>query len=297
MKEFSLSRYLFLSIILHVMIVLFFVLGFETMSPLAVLENTNQQDVISAVVLGDTAKSKILPHDQPKPPPVKAIKPKPLPEPNVEEAPSPPVLKKNTAIETNIETKPTPDAIALSLKKPKKKEEKIAKEKKDTKLNIKPIFGQDLLADIKKETHKQKKKQEKALEEQFKKTLQAQSEKSLRQQLLNDDIKLKSQEAHMSQGEVNKYKSLIVQAISENWLVPPGTNKRLACELMIRVAKGGRVLDVQVLKSSGDQALDRSARAAVLKSSPLPVPTDEEEFNTFRQFALKVRPENVLSRG
>lgn len=292
MKTFPLSRYLLLSFILHVIVVLFFVLSFETITPLAVLENTNQQDVISAVVLGDTAKSKILPHDEPKPQPVKEVIPKPLPIP--EETPSPAVTPKETAAK-EVAQVPPPDAIALQ-KKEKKKEKKIEKEKKETKLDIKPLFGQDLLADIKKETRKQKKKQEAVLQKQFKKTLQEQAEKSLRQQLLNDDIKLKSQEAHMSQGEVNKYKALIVQAISENWLVPPGVNQKLACELMIRVAKGGRVVDVAVLKSSGDQALDRSARAAVLKSSPLPVPTDEAEFKAFRQFALKVRPENLLVR-
>ena len=225
--------------------------------------------------------------------PSKPIVEKPLVKPIEEPVSAPP---KKIAAKT--EAPPAAkDAIALNTEKEKKKEKKeIKKEIKETKLTVKPIFGQDLLADIKKETRKQKKKQEVALQNQFKKTLQEQSEKSLRQQLLNENIKLKSQEAHMSQGEINKYKALIVQAISENWLVPPGVNQRLACELIIRVGKGGRVLNVEVSKSSGDQALDRSARAAVLKSSPLPVPSDEAEFNAFRQFALKVKPENVLMR-
>lgn len=266
MKELSLSRYLFLSLVFHVIILLFFILGFDIRQPLAVLENTNQQDIISAVVLGDTSKSKIL-----------------TPQSSVMSAPKEKPIEKQS-IEKKTVAEDKQNAIPL------------AKKEKQKKLEIKPVFGQDLLADIKKEKQKQKKKKEKALQDHFKKTLQAQTEKSLRQQLLNDDIKLKSQTAHLSQGEINKYKALIVQAIGENWLVPPGTNQKLICELMIRVAKSGKVIDVQIYKSSGDQALDRSARAAVLKASPLPVPKDEKEFEAFKQFALKVRPENVVMR-
>ena len=112
--------------------------------------------------------------------------------------------------------------------------------------------------------------------------------------MLDEEIKLQGQQTRESQGEVNKYKALIIQAISENWIIPPAANKKLFCELMIRIAPGGMVLDVQVTKSSGDPALDSSARSAVLKSSPLPVPKDADAFESFRQFVLKVKPENVI---
>ncbi|MCW5584401.1 MAG: cell envelope integrity protein TolA, partial [Gammaproteobacteria bacterium] len=95
-------------------------------------------------------------------------------------------------------------------------------------------------------------------------------------------------------GQVNKYKALILQAISEHWVIPTQANKHLYCELMIRVAPGGMVLEVQVTRTSGDPSLDSSARAAVLKASPLPVPSDPGVFEAFRQFVLKVKPENIL---
>ena len=104
-------------------------------------------------------------------------------------------------------------------------------------------------------------------------------------------------QTRQAQGEVNKYKALILQSISEHWMIPPQVDKTLSCELRIRLAPGGEVLDVQVTRSSGDVALDHSARAAVLKASPLPVPTNADEFEAFREFALKVKPENVLARG
>jgi len=64
---------------------------------------------------------------------------------------------------------------------------------------------------------------------------------------------------------------------------------------LIRVAEGGKVLNVQVLKSSGYNILDRSARTAVLEASPLPVPSKKTLFNQFRELRLTVRPENIIA--
>jgi len=52
------EKYVFISLIAHVGILLVFLLGYEATTPMAVVENTNKNDVISAVVLGDTEKSK-----------------------------------------------------------------------------------------------------------------------------------------------------------------------------------------------------------------------------------------------
>ena len=76
--------------------------------------------------------------------------------------------------------------------------------------------------------------------------------------------------------------------------MPTQVDKKLTCELMIRIAPGGMVLDVQVTKTSGDPSLDSSARIAVFKASPLPVPADPQAFAAFRQFILKVKPQNII---
>jgi colicin import membrane protein len=52
------------------------------------------------------------------------------------------------------------------------------------------------------------------------------------------------------------------------------------------------VLNIKLLRSSGDAALDYSARTAVLKSAPLPVPSDPQLFEQFRELRLTVRPES-----
>lgn len=270
------KKYFIISIVLHIGILLPFVLGLELPSTMFVFENTNKNDVISAVVLGDTAKSKVLPKIMPPPKPI--VKPEPKPEPK-------PVVA--APIKAPLEK----DVIAL--KKPDDKK-KLAEQKLLDAIKQKNIFGKDLLADIQKQTKKQKILAQKRLQTQFEKTLRDQAEQTLRQQLLNDEIKLQGIQSRQSQGEVNKYKALILQSISEHWIIPTQANKKLSCALMIRVAPGGMVLDVQVTKTSGDPSLDSSARAAVMKASPLPVPSDPGAFEAFRQFELKVKPINMV---
>lgn len=94
-------------------------------------------------------------------------------------------------------------------------------------------------------------------------------------------------------GEVNKYKALIVNAIGRNWILPENVNSSLSSQFRIRLAPDGMVLEVTLTRSSGDPLLDRSAQTAIYKASPLPVPTDVETFNMFRDISLTVRPEQV----
>jgi colicin import membrane protein len=295
------KKYLIASCVFHGAILLAIILGYDASQPLAVVENTNQHDVISAVVLGDTSKSKILPHEEPAPKPV------PKPEPVKKEI-IPPVAKNEPKPLPKPEIKPAeikkiidPDAIALKAAVNKKLADKKLADKKAAEKKAKELlkkqqdlFAKDLLADIKQHNEKKIKIKKNDLQAKFAKTLREQTEASLRQNLLNEEIKLRGKLSRQSQGVIDKYKALIIQTIGEHWLVPLQANKSLTSELMIRLGPGGTVLDVSITKSSGDPSLDSSARAAVMKSSPLPVPADPKEFEPFRQFVLKVKPENVL---
>lgn len=266
------KKYFLVSASFHIIILLVLILGFDFTQPLPVIENTNKNDVISAVVLGDTEKSKLITKKKYTPPPIperqQQIKSLPKPKP----------------VET---VKQDAIAIKTAVKKLEQKNDLEEKMRRD-------LLAKDMLAEIKKQTQKEKKLKQKKLQQQFAKTFQEQTEKSLRQQLLNEEIKLQGTQTRESQGEVNKYKALILQAISEHWIIPTQADKKLYCELLIRVAPGGMVLDVQITKTSGDPSLDSSARAAVLKASPLPVPPNSNDFEAFRQFQLKVKPENIL---
>lgn len=92
----------------------------------------------------------------------------------------------------------------------------------------------------------------------------------------------------------DKYRHLILQSITQQWIIPPKLNKHLETKLAVRLAPGGMVLEVLIVKSSGNPVLDRSAQTAVYKASPLPVPKNSGLFNSFRQINLTVRPEGVI---
>lgn len=125
---------------------------------------------------------------------------------------------------------------------------------------------------------------------------QLQAAKLAAQQMLQQEVTATdnaAQQAAANQGEIDKYKALILQAISAQWIVPPGAQDNEVAQLTVRLAPGGMVLSVTISQSSGDAALDRSARIAVLKASPLPVPTDPGLFERFRVLALTVKPQGI----
>lgn len=104
--------------------------------------------------------------------------------------------------------------------------------------------------------------------------------------------KQESTSKQMSPGQLNYYKNAILSAISHHWSVPATLDKNLSCKLLISLAPSGEVLQVKLLRGSGNSLLDRSARLAVLKASPLPVPKNTGFFKKFKQLQLTVRPED-----
>ncbi len=266
------SKSFFFSLLLHIIVLIALVASFDFTSQMAVLQKSDQNtEIVNAMVMDAPA---------PAPSPTKVI-PQPkhlMPKPVVVKPQTPPKPQEKPEI-----TQPKKQAIAISDKKQKKREQdNIAKQ---------------LLSDIKKQSDQQKKvKQQTALAAAFEKEMKQLKTKSNQRQMMQAKASIAgAQTQQKMKGEVDKYKALISQAISQNWIIPGSVDKRLSAQLLIRVAPGGVVLDVQIVKSSGDENLDRSARAAVFKSSPLPVPTNTDEFEPFRQFVLKVKPENVLT--
>lgn len=71
---------------------------------------------------------------------------------------------------------------------------------------------------------------------------------------------------------------ILAQHISMKWLRPPGVPQGLRVKLRIEIAETGKVERVEVAQSSGNEKFDTSARFAVLKASPLPLPADPRAF-------------------
>jgi colicin import membrane protein len=262
--------FIFFSALLHILFLLILIVNLTWESPTPVLENS--ENIINASVLMS------------RPPPMAPIKP--VKEPVL--APEPKVVEPNPIIKKVEVKKEVPKPII-------KKAIAIPEKKTKPKLLKKEVLEKQLLSDFAKEIQPKKFK-DKAIAKEFAKEMRELNAKSLQQQMLTEVKNISNARNQQMQGVVDKYKALILQAIGQHWVVPPTIDKRLFAELLIRLAPGGVVLDVQLVKSSGDPTLDRSAKTAVFKSSPLPVPEDSQGFDQFRQFVLRVKPENILAQ-
>jgi colicin import membrane protein len=269
-------RSFYYSLLLHVIILTVLIVSFDFSATMPVLKKSDKDIVVINATAMDMPSlpakmpSKLIP---PKPIPPKPIAP-PLPPPS----PVEPIKSVKNVQQLPIKKL----ATAISTKKPRPPLKEDLRQKQ-------------LLADLKKQTTHQTQIKQKAIQSAFEKEITELKAQSLQQQMQREQKRLLSARVQQTQGEVNKYKALILQMISQHWLIPNNANKKLFAELLIRMAPGGVVLEVQLMKSSGDEALDRSARAAVFKASPLPVPAEAEAFAAFKQFVLKVKPENVLT--
>lgn len=119
-------------------------------------------------------------------------------------------------------------------------------------------------------------------------------QRRLQRQIEEEERQLKAVQAQKTASIVAHYKHLIKVAISEQWIVPQSANKSMSSEFLIKLAPGGSVLSTRLVHSSGDLVFDRSAQAAILKASPLPVPSDAKLFVRFRELKLTVKPEHIL---
>lgn len=161
------------------------------------------------------------------------------------------------------------------------------------------------LADLKQQQLQMQKQQQQQQQEQqrlaeaLKKKATEAARAQQEQAALQEKARLAQQAAAAAQrsaqmsGEVNKYKALIIQAISQHWILPERVDRNLFSQFRIRLAPNGTVLEVSLIRSSGDPILDRSAQSAIYKASPLPVPNDQAMFNLFRDISLTVRPESA----
>lgn len=141
---------------------------------------------------------------------------------------------------------------------------------------------------LKQKAQLEAKKKEQARQERLKKEKEAEEQ----QKAL---LAKQAQQQALISAEVNKYKALIINAISANWILPADVDKHLSCRFEIHLAASGQVLDVKLLQTSGDPVLDRSAQTAIFRASPLPVPPSSEAFKLFKVVSLTVRPENLIN--
>lgn len=173
--------------------------------------------------------------------------------------------------------------------------EKVEQEKHLAEMKQKQIQLEKEQQEAEKRAQLKKKQQEELARANEARALQAKAELAQKQQAAAaaQQAALESQKNAQMAGEVDKYKAMIINAISRQWILPENVNSGLSSQFRIRLAPNGVVLDVSLTRSSGDAILDRSAQSAIFKASPLPVPTDPATFNLFRDISLTVRPESA----
>lgn len=169
----------------------------------------------------------------------------------------------------------------------RREEKKLADAKKRLQAaKKKEITEQKALQEKRKQEQKRLKEleaQRKQEEERLQKIEQQKREEELRNKLKAEEERLALENNKQKQSMINQYRAMIEAKVRQNWIVPAGATEGMSCEIRVRLIPSGDVIQVQLTKSSGDEAFDRSVENAVNKASPLPVPPAESGlFDVFR---------------
>lgn len=274
-----------LSLCLHILLVLAFVLFGALGSQLP-----KKPPIKYVQAVNVAAPKKAAPKEEPKPAPEPAPKaepaPAPKPEPKQEPKPEPkpepkeepkPAPKPEPTPEPKKEPKPAPKPEPKQEPKPAPTPEPKEEPKPEPKPT--PKFEQpdmlDMLAEEEARMAKQQAQERKAQAEE-----KAAAEAESAAEALADDA------------ETAGYVDAIQGAIAQRWVRPPSARNGMLTVLAITLTPGGDVVDVKVIQSSGDKALDRSAVNAVKNVGRLPVP-EGSLFERFRNMTFNFRPEDL----
>lgn len=214
------------------------------------------------------------------PPPVE---PPPL-EPRIEEI-VPPVQPEEVAKpEIVLPEKEKPDARLAEQQAAREKAERIAREKaeRDAREKAERVAREkaELVAREKAELVARE-KAERAAREKAEQLAREQAERVARE---------KAEQAAAIGRVVDEYTGRIVSKIRRNIVMPPDVADDARAEFLVTLLPGGTVLSARLTRSSGNAAYDSAVERAILKSQPLPLPTDVAMFNRFRELELVFRP-------
>lgn len=102
--------------------------------------------------------------------------------------------------------------------------------------------------------------------------------------------KMRAEMDAATQTEVARFKDMIRAKISRNIIMPPDVAENAEAKFLVIVLPGGTVVDVKMLKSSGNSSYDTAAERAIYKAQPLPMPQDSSIARMFRELQLSVKP-------
>lgn len=117
----------------------------------------------------------------------------------------------------------------------------------------------------------------------------AAQEKLLAEQMAAEMATRNKARQQQMMSEIQRYAALITNVIDQNMINDRSTMEGKSCKLMISLAPSGFVTQVRVV--SGDNVVCEAAKRAVYKAGTLPVSKDPEVFKEMRNIDVTVVPE------
>ena len=214
-------------------------------------------------------------------PPV-AAKPPPQPEPPAPEPPKPeppkPEPPKPEPPKPDVKPEPPKPDPEIALKAEREKREREKKKKEDeAKKKREELEAAKKKRDLEEAAQKKREDEKRRREEE---TARREAEKARAAQL------------EARQKEFNEYVNRIRSKIRSRANVPDTVTGRPNIQVQIRILPGGDVLDIRVVKPSGNRAYDTAIERAIRSAAPLPVPdVNSELFPQFRELILNIEHE------
>lgn len=193
----------------------------------------------------------------------------------------------------------------LKIKKQKEEQDKLEKARQE---KIKEQEKQKKQEEAKKQAaelakqkelaEKLKAQQSREIQEKEQKMLDMLKRMEQQQALAKQKAELEAEQFRQQQAfevyeltEIERFMALIKLRIENIWVIPP-KSENLSISLRIKLLPNGELSSVEVIKSSGNNAFDRSAVLAAKSVTRYPVPEDTRIFEkNFRQFNMAFRPE------
>jgi colicin import membrane protein len=217
--------------------------------------------------------------EPPKPEPPK-VEPKPEPPkpapPKVEPKPEPP--------------KPDP---AIAEKKEREKKERLERERKEQERLEREKKEQERLEREKKEREKkERERKEREKKEQERKEREAKAAEAKARAEEEARVKAAAEAAAQARkSEIDGYIGRIRDKIRGKANVPDTVRGQPEVQVRITILPGGDVLDIVIVKSSGNRLYDTAIERAIRSAQPLPVPNNPELFAQFRSLTLNIQHE------
>lgn len=211
------------------------------------------------------------------PPTSKPVPPKrepPKPEPPKPEPPKP----KLEPPKPDVKPEPPKPDPEIALKAEREKRERLENEKRERLEKDK----RDRLEKQKQEDAKKKREQEEA----------ARRKREEEEAARREAERVREVAATARQREFDRFVNAIRGKIRSRANVPDTVSGKPSVQVHIRILPGGDVLDIRIVKSSGNRVYDTAIERAIRSAQPLPVPAaDSELFPQFRDLILNIEHE------